>query len=370
MKSIPPSSIRKKKPARTHTVVPRTRLFYALLLIVIIYIIGTVGYHIIEKWPLLDALYMTVITMTTVGFGETHDLTQTGRLFTIALILTSVGVVGYSISTIGTFILEGKINDIIRGRRMDQYISRLNNHIILCGAGRIGKYIAIEFYKTHTPFIVVEQNEKALEQLQSMGDDILFIQDDATEDETLLEAGIGRAHGLVAALGDDRDNVFIVLSARSLNSGLRIIARANEETSIEKLRKAGANEIISPNAIGGMRMASVMIRPCVVAFLDEMMRLTDQTLRFEEVLVEEGHSLANKTLEQAHIGRRTGLLVVAIRRADGNLQFNPGGKTKLCHGDVLIILGTREQINQLYALLTESPGTSDLADILDKMETS
>lgn len=368
MKSAPPSPIHRRKSARSPAAVPRTRLIYALMLVLTIYIIGTIGYHIIEDWPIFDALYMTVITMTTVGFGETHDLTQTGRIFTIALILSSVGVVGYSISTIGTFILEGKLNEVIRGRRMDQYIAKLDNHIILCGAGRIGKYIAIEFYKTHTSFVVVEQNEKVLEHLLSLGDDMLYIQGDATEDETLLEAGIERARGLVAALGDDRDNVFIVLSARSLNPHLRIIARANEETSIEKLRKAGANEIISPNAIGGLRMASVMIRPSVVAFLDEMMRLTDQTLRFEEVLVEEGHSLANKTLEQAHIGRRTGLLAVAIRRANGHLQFNPGGKTKLCHGDVLIILGTREQIQQLYTLLTESPGKSDLADILDKME--
>ncbi len=200
---------------------------------------------------------------------------------------------------------------------------------------------------------MIEQSSEVLAHLRDIGD-MLYLQKDATEDETLIEAGIERAHGLVAALGDDKDNVFIVLSARALNPTLRIVARANEEENVEKLRKAGATEIVLPNAIGGLRMASMMIRPNVVAFIDEMMRVTGKTLSFEEVHVDHAPGLVGKTLAEAHIGRLTGLLVVAIRACDGQIHFNPGGRTMLNHGDMLIVLGTRTQINALPSLLNMS----------------
>lgn len=345
----------------------RSRLFYALLMLLVISIGGTVGYHVIEGWGFLDGFYMTLITMTTIGFGETHELSSQGRLFTMALIISSMVTAGYAFSTIASFIIEGQLNNIIRGRRMERHIANLQNHVILCGGGRTGKYIAMELYKTHTPFVVIEQSKDVLEELNHMGD-FPYLLADATEDETLLEAGIERASGLVATLGDDKDNVFIVLSARSLNPGLRIIARVNEEDNEAKLRKAGANETVSPNAIGGLRMASMMLRPTVVAFLDEMMRVTDQTLRFEEVPVEKAPSLVNKTLAQANIGRRTGLLVVAIRPGNGSLQFNPGGTTLLSKDDVLIVLGTRDQIAELDNAMSGYSRGSTLAEIFQKIE--
>lgn len=363
-------SIRKPKPP-SKKAPPRysSRLLYALFLILFVSLVGTIGYYLIEEqWSMLDAFYMTIITLTTVGFGETHDLTDKGRVFTIVLIISSMGIAGYSVSTIASFVLEGQLNDIIRGRRMENYISGLSQHIIVCGGGRTGKHVVAELYKMRTPFVVIEQREEVLDALRTHVGDILYIQADATEDDTLLEAGIRRARGLIAALGDDKDNVFIVLSARSLNPNLQVIARCNEEVNAEKLRKAGANEVVSPNAIGGMRMASMMLRPNVVGFLDEMMHVTGQTLRFEEVFIEDGHSLANQTLEQAHIGRKTGLLVVAIRSPDGSIRYNPGGKTLLSHGDVLIILGTRAQVAELYNLLNQSSLDTSLADVLYNIE--
>lgn len=343
-----------------------SRLIYALALLFIISAAGTIGYHIIEGWNFIEGFYMTLITMTTIGFGETHELSTEGRLFTMGLIIASMVTAGYAFSTIASFIIEGQLNDFIRRRKMGRHIANLQNHIVLCGGGRTGKYIALELYKTHTPFVVIEKNQDVLDSIQYIGD-VPYLLADATHDETLLEAGIERASGLVAALGDDKDNVFIVLSARALNSNLRIIARVNEEENEEKLRKAGANDTVSPNAIGGLRMASIMLRPTVVTFLDEMMRVTDQTLRLEEVPLEKATPLVNKTLAQANIGRRTGLLVVAIKTAEG-LQFNPGGATLLNSGDVLIVLGTRDQIAELDNVMSGYSKNSTLAEIFQKIE--
>lgn len=343
------------------------RLIQAAMLIATLLFTGTIGYYIVEEdWTLLDSFYMTVITLTTVGYGETHELTANGRIFTILLLLVSMTTLGYAISTIASFVIEGQLNNLLRGHRMDKAISRLNEHIIVCGGGRTGRPIVNEFYKTHTPFIVIELNDNVLYDLKHIGN-IPYIEGDATEDEVLLDAGIERARGLIAALGDDKDNVFIVLTARALNPSLRIIARCNEEENQEKIRKAGANEIVSPNAIGGLRMASTMIRPSVVAFLDEMMRVTGETLRFEEIPVSSIASLKDKTLAQANIGQRTGLLVVAIRTERGDHTFNPGGKTVLQNGDTLIVLGTREQITHLHDVLVSPMQDHTVSNIFGRI---
>lgn len=327
----------------------RSRFLNALALILVINVVGTLGYMLIEGWPLLDALFMTVITETTIGYGETHPLSPTGRMFTILLIAFALGTIGYAASIVAEFIVQGELNHIIQGQRMDKQIAKLSDHIILCGAGLTGRYIAEELHKTQTPFVVIDRDEAKLHDLESLGD-ILHVHGEATEDEILRRAGIERAKGLVAALSDDRDSVFVVLSARALNPNLRIVTRVIDEENAEKLRKAGANETISPNRIGGLRMASVMIRPAVVTFLDEMLRSSGQVLRVEEINVD-GHSwLAGKELAQANIEQRTGLLVVALKSAERGYEFNPSKQTVLKHGDVLIVMGPRERLSALQQI--------------------
>ncbi len=337
------------------TPVYRSRFRYAFLLILVVAISGTMGYYYLEDWTLLDGLYMTIITMTTIGYGEVNPLSETGRIFTIMLSISTIGIAGYSLSTVAAYLIEGEFNRVFRGRRMDKQIASLNNHVILCGVGRIGTAIASEFYKTNTPFVLVDQDMEAIEHILRMGD-IPYLEGDATTDETLMTAGIERAIGLVAALNDDKENAFVVLTARSLNANLRIVARLSEEENAAKLRKAGADEIVSTAMIGGQRMASMMIRPSVVSFLDEMMRTPQQTLRMEEIHVTSLSSLVNQTLGHSHIGRRTGLLVIAVRSREGEYYFNPGAQTVLRDGDILIVLGTREQIKALQKLECDEAG--------------
>jgi voltage-gated potassium channel len=323
------------------------RLFFALCFLLTIISIGTIGYHLMEGWSLLDALYMTVITLATVGYGETHPLSAGGRIFTIFLIFSSVGTMGYAIASLTKFIIEGEFNQLLRGKRMSSQIAKMQEHIILCGGGPTGLYIAEELFKTRTPFVLIERNPEALQHVITRIGEIPYIQGDAAHDGTLLQAGIDRAKGLIAVLGEDKDNVFIVLSARSLNSKLRIVARVIEEENTEKFRKAGADEIVSPNAIGGMRMASLMIRPSVVTFLDQMLRVTNQVLRVEEVRMDDVPTMQGKTLEETKLGRQVGLLVLAVKSFDGQYKFNPGAHYVLSSGDVLIVMGTQEQLQDL-----------------------
>jgi voltage-gated potassium channel len=328
----------------------QTRFAYALALILGVGATGTLGYVLIEGWPVLDALYMTIITMATVGYGETQPLSTEGRVFTMGLIILSIGIAGYALSTLAAFIVEGEFYHIIQERRMDQRITKLKDHVIVCGGGRTGYYIANEFFQTKTPFVLVEQDPDMIQHVLHLIGDIPYVQGDATEDEILKLAGIDRARGLIAALGEDKDNVFIVLSARSLNPKLRVIARAGEEHNAEKLRKAGADEVVSPNAIGGMRMASVMLRPAVVSFLDEMLRVPGQALRIEEVHIDQIPALVGKTLSETEIGRRLGMLVVAIKSSEAGHQFNPSAGTHLKRGDILLVMGSQEQIAQLHEI--------------------
>jgi voltage-gated potassium channel len=326
----------------------RSRLFNAFVLIVVTLSVGTAGYQVLEGWSFIDALYMTVITLTTVGYGETNPLTTRGRVFTMILLMTSIGIAGYAVSTLAAFVVEGEFNRMLQGRRMERKITSLKNHMIVCGGGHTGQYIVAEFFKTGTPFVLIEYNTEVLEHVLQVVGDFPYLRADATQDETLVLAGIERARGIVTSLGEDKDNVFIVLSARSLNPRLRIVARLIEEKNAEKLRKAGADEIVSANAIGGMRMASVMIRPSVVTFLDAMLRGEGETTRVEEVVINPDSALANKSLAALNLSRRLGLLVVAIKTTDGQYHFNPSGQTTLRRGDTLIVIGASEKIATLY----------------------
>ncbi len=321
-----------------------SRILYAFVLILMTASVGTAGYHFLQGWSWSDGLYMTVITMTTVGYGETRELTQIGRAFTMLLVVTSIGIAGYAISTVAAYVVEGEFNRVFRGRKMDNRIARMRDHIVLCGAGRTGIEIAQELYKTLTPFVIIEKDEAALQRLKFLKE-IPYLQGDATRDSILRRSGIERAQGLLAVLPDDQANVFLVLTVRALNPDLRIISRLTDDNNRQKLVRAGADAVVQTQAIGGLRMASMMIRPSVVTFLDKMLRVTGETLRVEELAATA--SMQGKTLEQLNLTERTGLLVVALQRPDEQeYSFNPKPSTELAKGDVLIVIGSPRQVRE------------------------
>jgi voltage-gated potassium channel len=328
----------------------RRKMLTALILVLIVTCGGILGYTTLEGWPLLDAIYMTVITLATVGYGETHPLSAQGRIFTIGLILSGIGIIGYGMSVFAAFIVDGELGRLMKGRKMQKQIQKLSNHFIICGAGDTGRWIVEEFLKTKTPCVVIERDHTTLEMLKSQGI-IQYIEGDATKDAVLLEAGIERAKGLVSALSTDKDNVFVVLTARALNPHLKIVSRVVEEESEKKLLAAGAHHVVSPNFIGGLRMASLLIRPAVVDFLDTMLREGDGTLRLEEIEVPPHSSLSGKTLGEAQIPQKTGLIVIAIKnQQEGKYTYNPQPSTLIQKGNILIVMGEPEQVDKLKKL--------------------
>ena len=312
-------------------------------------IAGTIGYHLIEGWSAFDALYMTVITLATVGYGELHPLSAAGRVFTIWLIIIGVGILTYGVTAATAFVVEGTLTDMIRRRRMEQTIHQLTDHIVLCGLGETGRHVAEECLKTHVPFVAIEQDGERIRYLQKIGP-FLSIEGDATDEGVLERARIRQARGLVSAFAQDRDNVFVVLTARALNPNLRIVARVVEVESQAKLMKAGADATVSVNAIGGLRMASELIRPAVVSFLDQMLRASGETVRVESVKIPAGSKLIGGRLGEAKSYEKTGLLVIAIARG-ASYELNPDPQTQLREADELIACGSREQLQRLADLV-------------------
>lgn len=329
----------------------RKRLITAGIAIITIFIVGILGYHIIEGWDFLDSLWMTVITLATIGYGEIHPLSVSGRVFTIFLILSGLGIMGYGFSIVAAFIVEGELARLIGKRRMEKEIQKLSNHYIVCGAGETGRCIIEEFVKTKTPLVVIENDEARLDMLRNY-EVVPYIAGDATKDASLISAGIHRAKGLVSTLHSDRDNVFVVLTARSLNANLRIVSSVIEPESERKLLVAGADSVVSPNSIGGMRMASIMIRPTVVGFLDKMLREQSVTIRLEEIGLLDNSPIIGKSIRHSDIRRQTGLNVMAIKRqANDQYILNPQSDTIFESQDVLIVMGNIEQIVKLRKLV-------------------
>ena len=308
--------------------------------------IGILGFRIIADYTWIDAIYMTVITITTVGFEEVNPLDNTAKIFTVFLILSSVVIVGYAISIITEYILSRNNLEDIKQRKMQKEIEAMKNHIIICGFGRNGKQAARKLRTYNKPFVIIEKEKEIIERLQE--ENVPFVLGNANEDETLIEAGIERASTLISALPSDADNLFVVLSARQINSKMTIISRAYQETSYNKLKLAGANNVILPDKIGGDHMASLVVIPDLIEFIDNLGIVGERNINVEEVKVEQLYNTKNiKTIRQLDLRKLTGCNVIGFKDPDGEYMVNPGADTKLVPGSKIVVLGRPEQIQSL-----------------------
>lgn len=326
-----------------------SRRFLPLLLIPILVLsLGVTGFILIEGWTFTEALFMTVITLTTVGFGEVRPLSLAGRWFTVVLILLGVGTVVYSLTIAGEYLLTADVVKRLRSRRMQKEIESMNQHVIVIGYGRVGQS-AVESIRDSTPGLVLIEREGDTVQ-RAADNGLTVIQGDATDDHILHAAGIERARALVVCTGDTAANLFIVLSARVLNPELRIITRG-DAGSEAKMQRAGADRIVSPYNIGGKYMANIALRPHVTDFLDVVTLDSGLELWLEELTVEVGSALAGQTVGQANIRQRTGVSLVAIIRRDAENMITPEASTTLETGDKLIVLGSRAQLAEIEQLV-------------------
>ncbi|WP_299118626.1 potassium channel protein [uncultured Winogradskyella sp.] len=324
----------------------RSKIYTALMMLAILLCIGVVGYRLISGYSWVDALYMTVITVTTVGFAEVNPLDTTSKIFTIFLILTSVIIVGYAISIITEYILSKSNIEDIKQRKMQKKIDAMSNHIIICGFGRNGKQAAKKLLAYDKPFVIIERNKEIIEKFHE--DDIPFVFGNANEDETLIEAGIKKASTLISALPNDADNLFVVLSARQINKKMHIISRASQETSYNKLKLAGANNVILPDRIGGDHMASLVVIPDLVEFIDNLGIVGERNINVEEVKVEQLYDTKEvKTIRELDLRKKTGCTVIGFKDENGEYLVNPEADTKLVSGSKIIVLGRPEQIEKL-----------------------
>lgn len=321
-------------------------------LILTIILTGTIGYKILLDTSFIDALYMTVITISTVGYGEIAEMDAEAKLFSIVLIFTSLGTVSYLFSTLVSSLLEGDLKKAWRRRNMEKEIEKIKNHYIVCGAGETGYQSVKMFKEKNVNFLVIDKSEKVVDNLVEEG--VLSILGEAREEEVLEKANISKAKGLITTLPRDADNVYTILTARQMNEEMYIVSRAINKNSTEKLKKAGADNTISPNVIGGSRMASLMVRPNVMSFLDIVTRAGDVILDLEEVEIFENSELINKELKDSQIPQKTGLIVLAIKEKDSEeLSFNPNSNVKLEKGDAMIVLGQGEQVEELRKMAKE-----------------
>ncbi len=306
---------------------------------------GIAGYMIVEGWNFTDSLYQTVITVSTVGFGEVHPLSRGGRIVTIFLIFFSISLFGYFFSRFVTIMVEGRLNLFLRGRKMEKKISKLKDHFIICGFGKMGVQIAQEFSLAGVPFVIMDNNTAVFE--RSGNGSYLWIVGDASREEDLERCGIDRARGLVSVLSGDQDNIYAVLTARGLNKTIRIVSRANEEEAERKLKRAGADHVISPYRIGGSRIASMMLRPSIKHFLDGLARAEEIRLTLVEVEVMENSRLAGRTIKDTGITDISESIIVGLRRSGESLLIRPPIDTELKVGDQIVLMG---QIDALHRI--------------------
>lgn len=326
---------------------PIQRLFWGVFWLAFVIIVGVLGYEFIEDWNFLDSVYMTITTITTVGYREVHPLSDAGRIFSIFLMVGGVGGALYALTGIVGYIVEGNIGTVWERRKMQNKISNLKNHYILCGFGRVGEEIARTFNSEEVPFIIIDNRPECISRLEKT--DYVYMEGDATQDEVLKIAGIERARGMIAAVGTDTDNTYITLSARGLCPSIYIEARASSPEAMTKLERAGANRVILPHAIGGNRMAMLALRPAVVDFIDKVIYSRGREMRLENVDVTENSKLIGLTIKD--VKDKTRVTTLAMQKKGLTLIPNPAAEEVVAEGDQLIVIGTRAQLTSLEGAL-------------------
>ncbi|WP_044403507.1 TrkA family potassium uptake protein [Lacinutrix sp. Hel_I_90] len=328
----------------------KSKIYTAFALLFIVLLIGVLGFRTISGYSWVDAVYMTVITITTVGFGEVQPLDDASKIFTIFLILSSIVIVGYALSIITEYILsKNNYEDLIQ-KRMQKKIDKLKDHTIICGYGRNGKQAAVKLMSYKKPFVIVEKNKAVIEKFQNESTPFVF--GNANEDEVLFQAGIERASTLISALPNDADNLFVVLSARQINNKMLIISRASQETSYQKLKLAGANNVILPDRIGGDHMASLVVVPDLIEFIDNLSIGGAENVNIEEIDVNKLYNTSNtvRTIRDLDLRNKTGCTVIGFKGSDDEYIINPEAEIKLVPNSKIIVLGRIEQVKKLNSI--------------------
>ena len=325
----------------------RLKISITLLFLVILW--GTIGYYTVEDMPFFEAFYMTVITISTVGFSEIKPLSDTGRILTVIIIVSGISVLTYTLGQVARIFVEGEITRILGRRKLEKQISQLADHYIICGYGRIGTIISRELAADNIPFVVIEQDSSKIEQLEK--DHFLYLNMNATAEESLIKAGIQRAQGIVTAVESDADNVFIALTAKDLRPDIFVLARSSDVKNESKLLKAGATRVVSPYLIGGKRMAQILRKPTVVDFIDTAMMDGQLGLRMEEAVIGSTSSLVGKTLIDSQLRQDFGVIIVAIKKPSNEMIFNPLPTEKLEAEDTIVVIGKREDMERLAEVL-------------------
>ena len=318
---------------------------FAVALLLLIIVGGTLGYVEIEGWGLWDAFYMTIITVTTVGYREVHQLSWYGEVWTVGVLVLGVGAALYTFTLLATVVVEGGLPKRLQRRRLERMLETIKDHFIICGYGRIGSIVAHQFLRQNIPFVVIERSTERLQ--QAMADGVLGVEADASREDVLKRVGIDRARGLIAAVGTDAENVYAVLSARVMRPDLFIVGRAETDDATMKLKRAGADRVLSPYQIGGVQMAQTALRPAVVDFFELATSADNLELAMEEITIAKTSALADQSILNANLRQRYGVIVVGIQREDRRMEFNPEPDTLIRTGDKLVVLGRPESLKKL-----------------------
>lgn len=325
----------------------KNKFVLSICLLVVMLSYGSIGYSIIEEWSFFDSIYMTVITVSTIGFREIHLLSDAGRVFTLTLVFFGLGVMGFCINNGVQIIFEGEFQDAYRKRKLEKILNALQNHYIVCGYGRMGKVICRELKAKGLEVVVIEHEPVPIDE----GDKTLVITGDATKDDCLLKCGIKRAKGLISVLSTDAQNLYVVLSAKELNPALLIVARASDDGAVPKLTRAGADKVVSPYQMGGLRIAHTILKPAVVDFLEFTDKTGNVDIEMEEVLVDINSFLSNKTIQDARVNMDDDVILIAIKKKRTNkMIFHPPGNTLIHSGDKLVAIGRLECFTKFESL--------------------